>query len=207
MDGTSAIVGSNTGSRAIAEPLPGVIRWGNLPVPFVAAWSSETAIRIARDPLYNNQPAIYRDGGRGLGTPLFGKMAEDRTRFVLARRVCQVCAEPLRGPGYVIDTIVGASGQKPIYTEPLSCLRCFRVAVALCPGIQRTKQRPRGHLIECSAYEVIASYVGKAEGPRADPDLNAALDRWKGDAPIGSARYSPTSWDVLPFSWFERGHA
>lgn len=39
---------------------PGVIRWGNLPVPFVASWTSENALRIAPDPLWERRPGEAR---------------------------------------------------------------------------------------------------------------------------------------------------
>jgi hypothetical protein len=74
---------------------PGVIRWGNLPVPYVAAWSSEARIIVRPDPLLSGAPGLFRDGRRGEGRPLFGKMSEARVRRVVREQRCQVCAQVL----------------------------------------------------------------------------------------------------------------
>jgi len=187
--------------------IPSVLYWGKLPVPFVAAWSSEETIHVAPDPVAGGRPALFRGGTRGLGTPIFGKMDESRVRRVVLRRRCQICAGPLGGAGYVIDTIKGAVGASPLLGEPLSCLRCFRVAIALCPGIARLRGGPRAIVVRCTNYQPVIATVTVYEGEGCDPVLNAALRAWKGVAPIGYAKYAPSEYDVLPMAWLDSAEA
>lgn len=185
--------------------IPGVLRWGAFPVPFVAAWSSEDAVRIAPEPLLARKPALFRNGRRGLGTPSFGKMDESRVRRVILRRLCQICATPLRSEGYVLDTAKGSVGKDPLLTEPLSCLRCFRIALALCPGIARMRGETRALVVRCTAYQPVIVTVRAVDG--GDPALNAALERWTGAPPVGYAKYAPEKYDVLPMAWLDSAEA
>jgi hypothetical protein len=185
--------------------IPGVLYWGNLPVPFVAAWSSEDAVRIAPEPLLARKPAMFRSGRRGLGTPMFGKMDESRVRRVILRRLCQVCAGSLASAGYVLDTIKGAVGGDPLLSEPLSCLRCFRAALALCPGIAQMRDATRAIVVRCTDYEPVIATVRAVEG--GDPALNAALARWTGEPPAGYAKYAPRKYEVLPMAWLDGAEA
>jgi hypothetical protein len=134
--------------------IPGVLYWGKLPVPFVAAWSSEDAVRIAPDPLLARKPAMFRSGRRGLGTPMFGKMDESRVRRVIIRRLCQVCAGSLGSAGYVLDTIKGSVGGDPLLSEPLPpiepgqlrCQRCARGVeddMRFCPTCKDAREDER----------------------------------------------------------------
>ena len=185
--------------------IPGVLYWGRLPVPFVAAWSSEDAVRSGPDPLLARRPALCRRGRRGLGVPLFGKMDESRVRRVILRRSCQVCAASLGAAGYVLDTIKGTVGRDPLLSEPLACLRCFRVAIALCPGVARIRDAARAVVVRCTDYEVVVATVGAVEG--GDPSLNAALARWTGLPPVGYAKYAPRKYEVLPMEWLDSPEA
>lgn len=185
--------------------IPGVLYWGKLPVPFVAAWTSEDAIYVAPEPLIAHKPAIFRSGLRGLGMPMFGKMDEARVRRVILRRLCQVCAGSLGGTGYVVDTIKGAVGRDPLLTEPLSCLRCFRVALALCPGIARMREASRAIVVRCTEYQSVIATVAYLEG--GDPALNGALKGWKGEPPVGYAKYAPKQYEILPMAWLDSADA
>jgi hypothetical protein len=191
----------------LAPGLSRVIRWGGLPVPYVAAWSSETHPRVAPEPILPHRPpAIFRDGRRGLGKPLFGKMDESRVRRVIARGLCQVCANTLPGGvGYVVDAIHGRSGGDPLLVEPLACLPCFRVAVALCPGITRLREGARTVVLRCSAYERVGVTLRQSPAPASVEDvrLNEAIGRWHGAPPLGYLKYIPTVYDVLPLAWLD----
>jgi hypothetical protein len=182
----------------VVATLPGVIRWGQLPVPYVAAWSSETAVRIAPDPLLGKRPALFRDGRRGAGRPLFGRMDEARTRAVVCRRLCQVCAQPLREAGYVVDVPYGTSNGHPLVHEPPTCRRCFEVSVALCPGIARMASKPRVLVARVRRYEAVAVIIGPAdEASGGDAQLNAALAAWKGAPPIGYVRPALVDYELI----------
>jgi hypothetical protein len=188
-----------------AIAIPRVTYWGKLPVPFVAAWSSEITIRIEPDPVIGGRPALFRSGRRKDGTPKFGKMDESRVRFVMAQRRCQVCAESLRGVGYVVDTIKGSVGRDPLLSEPLACLRCFRVAVALCPGIPTLRESARAIVVRCTSYDLIAATVAPFEG--GDPELNAALAFWHGEPPVGYTKFAPREYELLPMAWLDSADA
>jgi hypothetical protein len=189
------------------DRIPGVLYWGKLPVPFVAAWSSEDAIRVVPDPVVSGQPALFRGGTRGLGTPMFGKMDESRVRRVVLRRLCQICAGSIGPTGYVVDSIKGTVGGDPLLSEPLSCLRCFRIALALCPGIARMRGGARAIVVRCTKYQAVTATVRVYEGEGCDPVLNAALRAWKGAPPIGYAKYAPSEYDVLPMAWLDSAEA
>jgi hypothetical protein len=176
---------------------PGVIRWGELPVPFVASWSSESEIFISVDPTINAY-GVFRRGLRGEGRPLFGQMDESRVRRVVTERLCQVCALPFGKFGYVVEAPTGTyRGRFPVINEPLSCEGCFTQALALCPGITRILEKPRGFAARVRNYERIASTLTKADGPHANEELNRALDAWVGPPPIGYLRLALTDYDIL----------
>jgi hypothetical protein len=125
--------------------IPSVRYWGKLPVPYVAAWSSEESIHVGRDPLLGGRPALFRGGTRGIGTPMFGKMDESRVRRVVLLRLCQICDGPIGPTGYVVDTIKGAVGGDPLLSEPLSCLGCFLTRLAEYRAFLEAK-RPRARV-------------------------------------------------------------
>lgn len=174
---------------------PGVIRWGQLPVPYVAAWSSEQAIVIRRDALLGGRPAVFRDGGRGLGTPMFGKMSEERNRRVVLRAHCQVCNRPLRGAGYVFAPMVGHASGAPVVTEPLACEGCFRLSLAACPGIARLQSHPRALAARVRRFSPIMVTLRPAEG--GDALLNHALASYAGPPPVGTLKIAVQDYDIL----------
>lgn len=179
--------------------IPGVIRWGGLPVPYVAAWSSETSLRIARDPLIENRWALFRGGRRGEGKPIFGQMDETRMRHVVCKRLCQVCTRPFGDQAYVIDHIYGTYNGAPLINEPATCRRCFEYSVQRCPGIARMAGQPKTIVARVRRYNTIAVEVGPAEGPDADLNLNELLLSWKKERPISYVRPALVDYDVLPF--------
>lgn len=68
---------------------------GGLPVPHVAAWSSERTERVSRDihltRLGWNGPATFSSGGQGEGRAVLGEMEPARQRRAVLDRRCQVC--------------------------------------------------------------------------------------------------------------------
>jgi hypothetical protein len=185
--------------------IPGVIQWGELPVPYVAAWSSETAAYVARDAVIGNRPAIHRSGRRGDGRPVFGKMNERRTRRVVVEHRCQVCADPLRGEGFVIDIPYARTvGGDPLVMEPPSCDRCFRVALSLCPGIARLEGKRRLLVARVRDYVPYLVTIDVVDNG-GTPDIQAALLAWRGDKPVvGYVRPALTEYDVLSFDEVRR---
>lgn len=182
--------------------LAGVIRWGDLPVPYVAAWSSETTMRVGKDSLIGNRPALFRGGGRGKGKPIFGQMDEARTRVVVVNRLCQVCARPLRGVGYVADVPYGSVNGAPLVHEPPACRPCFQTALALCPGIARMAALPRMLFARVRRYDAILVTLAPAEG--GDEELNRVLTAWRGEPVVGYARPALADYDVLSLAQSQR---
>lgn len=158
-------------ASATNELPAGVIRWGKLPVPYVAAWSSEQGWRVDVDPVVGKPCLFVAEGRRGLGTPMFGKMDPARVRRVIAKRLCQVCAQPLGLFGYVADVVLTRQGGHPVVNEPPACRRCFALAVLQCPGIERQRAK-RGFLAAAvTRYQPLLVLLQ----PAADGD--AALNR------------------------------
>ena len=181
--------------------LRGVLHWGTVPVPYVAAWSSETTPVVRADPLLHGDAGIFRNGRRGEGRPILGKMDEARTRRVVIGRLCQVCARPLGAEGYVADIPMGRAGRFPLVHEPPACRRCLTVALARCPGLERRRAHPRFLVARVRAYTV--AYAALKPTPEGDPALNAALAAWKGKPPVGYARAVLTRYEPISLADLE----
>jgi hypothetical protein len=130
--------------RDVPEPdtLEHVLRSaGGLPVPYVAAWSSENDRQIVRPcPLVQGKPAFFSGGRRGDGDPVFGEMEPSRQRHCVIKRRCQVCngraSEQLLvdGRGTSHSTLVGGAWLK-VVLEPWVCAPCLVYALRVCPGL------------------------------------------------------------------------
>lgn len=178
--------------------IPGVIQWGDFPVPYVAAWSSESVPMVRMDKLLYPSMAIFRNGRRGLGRPMFGRMDESRARQVVLQRLCQVCARPLRSRPFVCDVpYARAEGRYPLLKEPASCERCFYIALGLCPGIARMLEDPKVVVGIVRAYAPVAVTLGPVEG--GDPVLNQLMERHarEGTQVIGYVRAAIIEYDAL----------
>jgi hypothetical protein len=192
----------NAAALLVGGPLPevpaGVLRWGGMPIPYTAGWSSESTIEIRHDPLVR-APAIFRvGGGRGEGRPLFGAMDEARCREVVIGRRCDVCARPVRDVGYVIDQEKGRTpAGRPMLPHPWTCATCFRLSLRWCPGIARSLGAARLIVARVRRYTVIGTTLGPAPGGNAD--LNAALEAWRGPPPIGYCSIVLEDYDVLDY--------
>ena len=133
--------------RAANIPENEVISWKlggrTVPVPYVAAWSSEYPVMQVRpEPLMGGRLALFRGGGRrGEGEPLFGKMDVGRQRRCILRGICQVCGEPIEGPRWVALLMEKANlpgvGDLDVVREPPACTLCMRTALRVCPGLRR----------------------------------------------------------------------
>lgn len=183
--------------------IPGVITWGDLPVPYVAAWSSEDEIEIRREPLLGGRPALFRGGRRGEGKPIFGKMDEARCRQVVLRRLCQVCARPL-DDGWVLDVDRSAHADKPVLKEPPCCSECFVLTLQTCPGVRRLIDAPPVRLIAArvARYQAVVTLLKPVEG--GDPQLNEILTNWKGYPPAGACSVQLDRYDLLPMAYLRR---
>ncbi|RTL26935.1 MAG: hypothetical protein EKK55_06935 [Rhodocyclaceae bacterium] len=115
-----------------------------VPVPFVASWSSELPnFTVHADPVVGGRRSLFRGGGRrGEGRPVFGKMDPGRQRLCVVRGLCQVCAGVIEGPAWLAMLLERATFQGrslPVVREPAACTRCMAQALALCPGLRRSR--------------------------------------------------------------------
>ena len=137
--------------RRAARPIPenevfkASFHGRELPVPYVAAWTSEMPNYIVRpEPLLGGKLALFRASGhRGEGDPIFGKMDVGRQRLCILRGICQVCGEPIEGPRWMALLVEHASlpnGQElPAVREPPTCTLCLRTSLRFCPGLRRAR--------------------------------------------------------------------
>lgn len=154
---------------------------GGLPVPHVAAWSSERWGAIRFDPLVGRQ-AIFTTGRQGRGRALFGVTNEERQRACMVRRLCGVCAAPLEGPGWwpnhdrLIEQKADVDGRTYDVThEPPCCHTCATWSATGCAAIGR--RTPNLLRVDAGSFVLQLIDPSRAPGrhdPRFDGPDNAA---------------------------------
>ena len=119
---------------------------GGLPVPYVARWVGEEALRIRPCRFARGQFALFaRESWVGRSPPLFGWMDPRRQREVVRLGRCQVCRVMLprlggRGVRWLVDFLVAPIVGRPetfVSFEPWTCAECLRYALRVCPGMLR----------------------------------------------------------------------
>lgn len=141
---------------------------GGLPVPYVAAWSSERWAAIRYEPLVNHV-AVYTAGRHGRGRPVFGAMNEPRQRECVILSRCGVCRSDLEpagrwlpNHGRLVEAWAEFGGVRhDMTTEPPCCQPCATWAALACPGIAgRTDS-----LLRLTEIRAVAQYVDPSAGP------------------------------------------
>lgn len=138
-----------------------------LPVPYVAAWSTERWHAIRHEPLVGHV-AIFTAGRHGRGRPLFGVTNEPRQRACVIQRLCGVCGQEIDGPGWLplhprlIEAQTDIGGRQCDVThEPPCCFPCAHWSATGCPAIgNRTPS-----LLRVGAYLLIAQRVDPSLAP------------------------------------------
>lgn len=150
-----------------------------VPVPYVAAWSSESEYFIAADKNAEGREAVFTHGERGVGTPVWGKMNEVRQRETVWLRRCQVCNCKLKDErSFAMDVQILFREGREVHqalTEPPACLACTRFALNHCPGNRRIEKKGELRCYEVERYEVVAQIVMRSDGEKANVALNAIL--------------------------------
>jgi hypothetical protein len=120
-----------------------------MPVPWIAAWSSERENRITRCPMVGM--AVFTKGRQGEGRPVFGEMHPARQRQAVIRGLCQTCGERLPDRGPLLLAVVDAhvrdvtgQGGRVLVIEPFACRDCLSYSVKVCPGLVRAATLPPG---------------------------------------------------------------
>lgn len=146
-----------------------------LPVPYVAAWSSEHWAVARWDPLIpGRQMALFTAGRMGRGTPCFDVVNEPRQRESVMTGRCQVCRDPLdrdRRTGIPIgflpqsaidEETIGRLDGDPVTAEPLCCESCARFVVEHCCVLAR---RPAKGIVRVTRWDRILQYVDPSAAP------------------------------------------
>lgn len=119
-----------------------MLRWGNVPVPYAALWSSEVGrMHVAICP-HIGKIACCDVSSRGDGKPVFGKPHMGRQREVIVNDLCDLCAKPLRlrtkvSLSHTREIITGAQGMAAMQVEPLLHKDCAAECVEYCPSLKR----------------------------------------------------------------------
>jgi hypothetical protein len=142
-----------------------------LPIPFVAAWSSERWASARIDPLALNKWAIFGAGRQGRGRPLLGVMNEERQRRVSMLNLCQICAEPYGNDGWIAlvapREVNTQTGEKRITTfEPPACGDCMEWAVAHCPGLKKDREvKVEDAIYPARSFDKVLELIDPSAGP------------------------------------------
>ncbi|UEM07996.1 hypothetical protein JL101_035695 (plasmid) [Skermanella rosea] len=148
------------------------LKWGTSPVPWVAAWSPEAsreAVYVRTETIGGNRLRFMCDGidTPGEGRPVFKIMHLERSRHVVAHRLCQICCEPL--PASSICMNQGErEGFHPLINDGLPmCEPCASLSIRHCPGLKRAAAAGRLHVFRASDWDlapVILGPVPEAKG-------------------------------------------
>jgi len=132
----------------IADPVSRDCRqmfFGNVPVPYTAAWEAEEhSIYLGTCP-YAKRTALRQRHARGGGRPLFGSPHMDRQREAIACDLCDLCGRPLKN-----RTKVSLSQARPrmnaaqpmdvLQVEPLLHKECAAICMHHCPSLRRQQR-------------------------------------------------------------------
>jgi hypothetical protein len=147
--------------------------------PYVTAWTGEEGYIVRHSPLVRGPALFSRQGRRGEGSPIWGKISEERQRECAAGRRCQVCHRPFRlhqAPGYSLVPLRQIEGH-PATHEPLCCRGCLPVTLRGCPALRRMVAAGGLTAIAVTEYKLAAQLLGPVYPPpdAVARDINAAI--------------------------------
>lgn len=147
--------------------------------PYITAWTGEVGYQIRHAPIVGGPALFARTGARGDGSPIWGRISEERQRECAVRRLCQVCHRPFklyREPGYSLVPLRDVCGA-PSTHEPLCCKACLPVTLKACPALRRMVAAGGLTPIAVTGYELAVQQV-QAVHPAPDAaglEINLAL--------------------------------
>jgi hypothetical protein len=146
-----------------------------LPVPYVAAWSSEHWAVARWDPhLPGRRIALFTAGRLGRGTPCFDVMNEPRQREVVMTGRCQVCTDPIPRdrrtgipigflPSSAIDEeTIGRLDGDPVLAEPLCCESCAVYVTENCCVLAK---RPAKGIVRVTQWDPVLQFIDPSAAP------------------------------------------
>lgn len=155
------------------------LRWGNIPIPYVALWSSELHQPFIQYCPFAQAPALCSGGKRGEGKPVFGKMHEARQREVVARKFCQVCRQrPNDGRLFCMEVpalLQNGMRSYPLFTEPPVCFACGEWSLSNCPGLLRQLSHSDFRIYEVFEFLPVQQWL-KPAGDGGE--IDAAIEKF-----------------------------
>ncbi|MFJ3339378.1 hypothetical protein [Streptomyces sp. NPDC086766] len=133
---------------------PQLLRFKGHPVPYIAAWSSETVPlpRVLAGPggiglvghARDTDGVLWRPFGlrAGVGRPEYGTVHGPRQRRCMRRLLCQVCGGPAdrdeQGVLWLLEDNRGEPGwpEQEMTTHPPVCSPCVALAADVCPHLR-----------------------------------------------------------------------
>ncbi len=156
------------------------ILWGDVPVPYAAAWSAEEGRFTIGTCEHTGRVCLLQTESRGEGKPVFGKPHNNRQREVVMRGLCDICAKSLK-----TCTKVSLSHVRPVETpqgvmvsqvEPLLHRRCAALSLRHCPSLRRDVRNGTLFVRQVTRYtvllaeltpEAIAEFTGQTHHTRS----------------------------------------
>lgn len=189
--------------------------WRGMPVPWVAAWSSEGRTVVRYDP-HAGGVAIFNRGRLGRGRPVFGVMSPERQRAAILTGRCQLCGRHLDDLDQQPEEYTAETGWLPnhpkltettdqagtqYFLEPPCHRACAEWAAIGCPGIRGTvtdlieilEVRPLAQLLDLSdAANAFCQHPDRFDDQETDASAAhlAAQMRRHPHGVIGYVRYS-----------------
>ena len=169
--------------------------------PYITAWTGEVGYRVRHAPIVGGPALFAATGARGEGSPIWGRISEERQRECAARRLCQVCHRPFRlhvEPGFSLVPLRDVCGV-PSTHEPLCCRACLPGTLKLCPALCRMVAAGGLTPIAVTGYDLAVQQVGAVYPAPDDPgaQINAALELAGVDSAAGFVQLLLTSGAVL----------
>lgn len=154
-----------------------------LPVPHVAAWSSEVWDGFVVDPRWG-VASLSTAGGQGRGQPVWGAINEVRQRRAVGERRCQVCDRPGTLSSLLVlfsgglQTMASGRRRLEVTAEPPVCPDCADWSRSHCPGLLGEDVE----VVPLADTRPIASFIDPTAAPmdradRFDPVPRAARRR------------------------------
>jgi hypothetical protein len=135
------------------------------------------------DPILGGRLALFtREGKMGQGSPVWGRISEERQREVAVQRRCQVCSQKLGVVGFAIVMPIERVKRESVLPirghEPLVCTHCLP-KVFTCPRVRQAYRERALYVISVAHYRLGLSGLAMHENPQDDIErsVNDALSR------------------------------
>lgn len=175
-----------TGAERVGASPPRLYR--GIPVPYIAAWSSERESDVVGDGFvlrvdalsgqaqlrYRDEQPTDRDSygilwhrvawSPGVGRPAFADVHTARQRRAMNQALCQICGQKGQiwlAPALLWNAHLAENGRGAPYqtADPPVCRSCYRLAIRYCPELGR------GHVVLAVRSWTISGVRGQVADP------------------------------------------